>query len=421
MPVSYRGRGRGSSERTYQTLMDWTRRIMQLAVVATVLLYAYLMYGLFAGDVGNWAHLAAAEKTRIATNIEGAVFYLNIALGVLLFTVCILYYDEEALGYVLIAASVVLYFGLPFLLNEGLGNQLTEWQRTQNRAALAILNQLKIAAIMMAVPGSLLAIRDLIMRVVYGSARHKEEFSAMQYGGNVHEEAPPNKPLVGVMAKCWQLAFCRDAIRKGCPIYHARTRCWKERVGCMCEENVIRHAMDALIGKELITMEEPKETEEEFITTGVGATVAKSDVADEKTVEVARRPPPPPPNPRNVKIPHNPNLPHSVKVERCKNCVIYNEHQRLKYQFLAPLLVMSVPALAFFQMENMMNLLGRVLSTADSLMSRLSLASGAPGTNLRGSIGGEGMVTYMILGCLVIIGTTMVLRFLEYCVFKLKI
>jgi hypothetical protein len=229
VPVTYGSRAR-SAERTYQIAMDWTRRVMQLAAVAVIILYGYILYGLLFGDVSHWATLNKAAQGRIATNIQGATHYVSIALGVLLLTLCILYYDEESLGYSLVAGSLFLYYGLPFLLTTLDPNQLEEWNKSNNQAALAIMSQFKIAALILAVPGGVLTLRDLILRFVDGSARKKEEFTAMQYGGAVQEEAPPSAPPIGMFAKCWQLSFCRDAIRKGCPIYHARTRCWKERV-----------------------------------------------------------------------------------------------------------------------------------------------------------------------------------------------
>lgn len=427
MPISY-GSRRGSSERTYQIAMDWTRRIMQLATLGTILLYAYLFYGLFMGDVGNWASLSHNDRLRIVSNIQGACMYLNVVLGVLLLTLCILYYDEESLGYMLVAGGVVLYYGLPFLLDQVLGNQLQAWSESHNLAALAIINQLKLAALMLAVPGGVLAIRDLILRVFTGSAHRREEFSAMQYGGSVHEEKPPSKPPVGILAKCWQLPYCRDVIRKGCPIYHARTKCWKERVGCMCEENVIRHAMDAIISKELIQKDEPDADDP---LGGIGSLAITKEAPGEsealleweKTQEYpSRTAVAAPPAPRHVKIPHNPNVPMHVKVERCRNCVIYNEHQRLKYQFFAPLLVLAVPAVAFVELQTLSNWLNQLLSEVDRLLGKLSLSGGggvAP--DLAGSITSIGFANYVIIGCLVVILTTMALRFLEYVVFKLKL
>src|SRR2546423_4243447 len=154
VPVNYRG-GRASSERMYVVAMDWTRRIFQLAIVATILLYAYLLYGLFFGDIGNWANISHNDRVRILENVTGAVNYVNIAAGILLITSCILFYDEEAFGYTLIAGSVALYYALPFALDMVFGNLLSTWESSHNQAALQIMSQLKVAAIMMAVPGAI--------------------------------------------------------------------------------------------------------------------------------------------------------------------------------------------------------------------------------------------------------------------------
>lgn len=394
---------------------------MQLAAVGTILFYAYFIYGLFFGDVGHWATLSHDDRVRIATNIDSAVFYLNIVLGVFLVTVCILFYDEEPYGYALVAGSVALYYGLPFLLDFMAPNLVADWQKNGNRAALAIFNQLKMAALMMAIPGGILTVRDLFLRIIDGGSRRKEEFSAMQYGGSVREEEENvGTPILGIFAKCWQLPYCRPAIRKGCPIYHARTRCWRQRVGCMCEENVIRHAMDALIGKELIKTDQPDVNMESTGIAGLTLEKDRDETTQEKTTELPRRHSPPP-HPRNVKIPHNPNIPMKFKVERCRNCVIYNEHQRMKYQFFAPLMVLLLPALTIWQFDVITNGLNRIIHTMDTFMSKLSLA-GDGGRAVGVSLLGVPMsVQYIIIGCLVVIGTTMVLRAMEYVLFKWKI
>jgi hypothetical protein len=421
LPVTYSSR-RGSSERTIQTFLDWTRRVNQLAILATAILYAYVLYGLFMGDVGHWRTLSPADQLRIATNVESALFYLNIAIGILLLTLCILYYDEEPLGYTLIGIAVLLYYGVPFLLSSVFGDMVGEWQSSHNRAALSILVQLKTAALMLAVPGGILVLRDLFLRVVEGGSRRREEFTAMQYGGAVKEEERPGRPLIGIMAKCWQLPFCRDAIRKGCPIYHARTRCWRQRVGCMCEENVIRHAMDAVISKELIMFDAPVAQSGLIdMTPVIGENPNPPPAEVNRTEEFPARSAGPPASRRDVRIPHNPNIPMSVKKERCRNCVIYNEHQRLKYQFFAPLVVLAVPVLAFLKAQDLSDLLNRVFAGVDSLMARLALTGGAQNTGALTSMSSVGFANYVLIGCLVVIAATMSLRFLEYVIFKMKI
>ena len=417
MPVTVRS-GRHSTERTYQTLMDWTRRVMQLAALGTIVLYAYLIYGLFVGDVGHWAILNHEERLRIGGAVQGAVTYLNVVLGVFLVSVCILYYDEEPIGYILVGGALALYYGLPFLIDAFLPNQISQWTSSNNWAAHAIFNQLHVAALMLAVPGGILTVRDLILRIVDGGSRRKEEFTAMQYGGSVQEEENVGTPILGIFAKCWQLPYCRPAIRKGCPIYHARTRCWRERVGCMCEENVIRHAMDALIGKELIKKEQP---DVELDSGGIaGLTLEKDrEAVQEKTTELPARVGPPP-SPRNVKIPHNPNIPMRFKVERCRNCVIYNEHQRMKYQFFAPLMVLALPAMTVWQFDAISGWLNGIIHSMDVMMSKLALTQGAQASGAS-FLATPVAVQYIIIGCLVVIGTTMVLRGMEYVLFKWKV
>lgn len=419
MPITYSSR-RSSGERQYQIFMDWTRRIMQLAALATIILYAYLFYGLLLGDVGHWSALSAADKVRIAGNVEGAVFWLSVALGLLLLTMCILYYDEESFGYTLVGAAVFLYYGLPFLFNMLMSGQLEDWQKTKNVAALAIYNQLRLAGLMLGVPGVVLTVRDLILRLVDGSQRKRNEFSAMQYGGSVKEEAPVGIAPIGMLAKCWQLPFCRDAIRRRCPIYHARTRCWRERVGCMCEENVIRNAMDAVINKELITFD--KALDGESAIKGMDDPLAaKGDVATvEKTEEIQRPEYVPPVSPKHVKIPHNPNLSMKLKVERCRNCVIYNEHQRLKYQFFAPVFVLAVPAIAYFNIDKLLQGLDNLLHTIDRAMERLSPVANPHPIGISGLTSTNDVAKFVIVGCMIVVVTSMALRLLEYCVFKLK-
>lgn len=420
MPVTFRSGG-GSSERTFQVAMDWTRKIMQLAAVITIALYAYLLYGLFMGGVGEWSTLAPADRTRIAQNVDSAILYLNIALGAFLITLCILYYDEEPYGYLLVAGAVALFYGVPFLVDTMTPGLIAGWQQSRNTAAIATFNQLKVAALLMAVPGGILTIRDLILRVVDGGSRRKEEFTAMQYGGAVQEEEV-GTPILGIFAKCWQLPYCRPAIRKGCPIYHARTRCWRQRVGCMCEENVIRHAMDALIGKELIKKEQPDGSMDVGIE---GLTLEKdrepSEVPfEEKTTELPPRPTPTP-APKNVKIPHNPNIPMKFKVERCRNCVIYNEHQRMKYQFVAPLMVLALPALTVWKFQEITGGLNNLIHSMDVFMSKLSLTGGGGAASGVSFLATPTSVQFILIGCLVVIGTTMLLRALEVVIFRWKI
>jgi hypothetical protein len=420
LPVTTRASG-ASSERLVQSLLDWTRKTMQLAVLAVGGLYAYVIYGLTTGAVGQWETVALADRARVISNVEGGLLWLNVSIGILLLTLCILYYDEESLGYSLVAAAVLLYYGVPFLVDTAFPSVVKNWESSKNIGAMAILGQFRVAGLMLAVPGGILLLRDLFLRLVDGNRRKTEEYTAMEYRGSVKEQAAVRPAVIGVLAKCWQLAYCRDAIRVRCPIFHHRTKCWKERVGCMCEENVIRHALDALINKEIISFEKPKEEtldEDGELIAGIPGIRE----GQEPTRELPAKDIPKNVDRRHVKIPHNPNLSMYVKRERCRNCVIYNEHQRLKYQFLAPILVLAVPCVAYWQLDSIGGFLNKMLATLDNMMTRLSLDPNATNKGIVSSITQTSMVAqYMVLGCLIVIVMTMAIRVMEWAIFKLKI
>lgn len=420
MPITNRRpTPRYSSERAYQTFMDWMRKVLQVSAPVTALILGYLIYHLLMGVVPEWATLSAASRQQSIQIISSAVTWLNLSLAILLISLVVLFYDEEVLGYVLVLLAVGLYYGVPFLFDQCLASQVAEWHRVKNPVALAIYNELRFMGLVVALPGLALMLRDIVCRLAHGVKRDRDEFTAMQYGGSAHEEAPTGIALIGVLAKCSQMTFCREAMRVVCPIYLSHTRCWHERIGCMCEENVVRRAVDSVIH-----MDEPKPSEPVPAADAIrmadepepGPEKKPSKDSSDVTVEMPSRSRVPR---GKVRIPHNTLISPAAKRARCRDCVIYNEHQRLKYQFFAPLVVLGVPALAWWQIDAIASVLGALLQSADRVMSRLSLDPNMRSTGIADAI--PSSAQYIIIGCLVVIATTMALRFLETCTFKWKV
>ena len=256
-----------------------------------------------------------------------------------------------------------------------------------------------------AVPGVLLFVYSLYGRLANG--RRGPDLTALQYGKGAKKEKVP-KALIAATAKCWQLPFCREGIRVKCPIYLGRTKCWKERVGCMCEENIILLATG---GEE----HKPTDMTKEVGFVAIGDLISKSE-AEKRTTMNTRQ------GPRGVRIPTNPHLTDGQKRERCRNCIIYNEHQRMKYQLLAPLVTVAVPALVFLQFDSIRDWLSGAMRTLDTMIAGLkftgeSASSGALSNQVSSSIFIQGA----IILCLTLMVMTWALRLLEYCTFKIKI
>src|SRR5205823_3893098 len=123
----------------------------------------------------------------------------------------------------------------------------------------------------------------------------------LKYGKGIKEEQNIRNTFMG---KCWQLPYCRKFVRERCLIYHSRRTCWKERVGCMCEEEVIRNAME-------------------------NRTIPKDAVAAAKYIPVNNR------------------ITMAQKRERCRQCVIFNEHLKHQYRLFLPVTVAAFALLSF--------------------------------------------------------------------------
>jgi hypothetical protein len=114
-----------------------------------------------------------------------------------------------------------------------------------------------------------------------------------------------------------------------------------------------------------------------------------------------------------------PILTKARKIERCQNCVIYNEHQRQKYNAMVTVALAVVPMFLYFNSAVLQNIVVIGLNGFEKVTHRLSFSSDAS-TPLLMQNGYSPMLewTLIISGCIVVIAQ--VLRLIEYYCFKLK-
>ena len=177
----------------------------------------------------------------------------------------------------------------------------------------------------------------------------------------------------------------------------------------MCEENVLRLAMG---GEE----HKPIDMTQQAGFVPIGDLITKSEQASRPSVPTKA-------GPRGVRIPTNPHLSEGQKRMRCNNCVIYNEHQRQKYSLLSPFVTIAVPILVFLNFEQFQGVLASGLTMLDKIMAGLSFTGKVkPGhSDLTMNINGSLPITAIIIMALTLLVMTWALRFLEYCMFKIKI
>ncbi|MBX3111995.1 MAG: hypothetical protein KF857_08300 [Fimbriimonadaceae bacterium] len=236
---------------------------------------------------------AGANAAQVAQNVQ--LFGQAALIGVIAVSIGVgwLMWGEETVGLILLIIGLALVFS-PSYLPGMLGAQPSE-QGSKAMEALAG------AGYPAAIIGFLLIVGHIAM-VVRTRASQGSRADQMKYGQGIKEESDVRNVILG---KCWQLPYCRKFVRERCPIYHSKRTCWKERVGCMCEESVIRNAME-------------------------GKVIPADVVAASKF------------------IPQNHKLTAQQKFERCKQCIIYNEHQKHKYKLALPMATVGVAVVYVF-------------------------------------------------------------------------
>lgn len=347
-------------EETFQHLLEGAAKLLFWAgVVATVVAAGFLVYTFIIFSGGNTANAVQAQS-----NID--IFHKVLLAGVIAAGVgsTFLFWGDDTLCAIQLIATALLCFS-PLLVRISTGKGETNVGPVADQA-LATLQGGGFAFGILAV---CVLIADIGMRIRL-RALQGARADLLKYGKGVKEERDIQNVFMG---KCWQLPFCRKFVRERCPIYHSKRTCWRERVGCMCEEEVIAQAM-------------------------ANRPIPRDAVAAAKFIPVNNR------------------LTMAAKMQRCRQCVIYNEHQKHKYRIAVP------SALAFYALivavlfTPLMSAMNSLVNAVDRV---LKVATYDPGTATQADA-----PTYfkvVLLMCFVVICLTYTLRLIEYLIFKAKV
>jgi hypothetical protein len=351
----------GTSEALQGFLDSFARLLLYVGAAALVLGAAIIIVNLMQG-----AMMSAASQAQAVKNIElfGKVAMIG-GIGAS-FGASWLWWGEETVGPLMLIVGGALYFSAYYV--PGI------FQLPPGQVVASGLSTLSNAGAPVGIIGLLVILADLTgrMRLRASEGARAEQ---LKFGKGMKEERDIRNVFLG---KCWQLPYCRKFVRERCPIYHSRRTCWNERVGCMCEESVIQNAME-------------------------GKVIPSDIVAAAKYI------------PRNAKLTPN------QKAERCRQCVIYNEHQKHKYQLALPLSALALVGLFVVIHSPLKDLVQTMLEQADSVMvkdDRLAAAGGVDVTSVT-----KGVIPYaeiiMVAGFLILFAYTV--RVMEYLFFKLKV
>lgn len=332
------------------TIARWAFWGGVLTLVGSVIVIIYLMT-VAAGD--------ATKAAQIATSI--GLFQKGVIIGVVATVVgsAWLFWEEEMMVAINLGGACLLFFSSA-LLPEVIGNKDNAGTKA-GYEALGLGGQIYLGFALT------ILLVDIALRVRQRAAQGAKKDS-LKYGKGVTEESDRKNVFLG---KCWQLPYCRKFVREKCPIYHAQRTCWRELVGCMCEEAVIRVAMEG------------KPVSKEALLSGAA-------------------------------IPRNNKLSDSAKRERCRNCVIYNEHQKHKYKVAMPTVVIGYILLYILCKGPLSAFINGLLSRGSKAVTDLS-AGGIKNVQT-----GD-FFTQFLVGAVVVVMMAYTIKVVEYAIFKLKI
>ena len=108
----------------------------------------------------------------------------------------------------------------------------------------------------------------------------------------------------------------------------------------------------------------------------------------------------------------------AAKRERCRKCIIYNEHQRQKYKLAVGLCVAALPVAIFLCWQQLQTIVGGILNWAEGITARISLTPDT--TNSVSGMHSEVLQDVLIV-CIGLVVISQVLKVVEWAIFKLKI
>jgi len=273
-----------------ETILRWSLLAMGLATV-------YILYGIFSGQ------LTASASPRIVANLQLVGQVLAVSAG--LSTICLIIITFDEIAWSVLAGIFGLGYlvGIPFLISGNIrsatspaAEQIAIWGTLAGTIIVAMVG-LRILA-------------EVYHQLAHGELRLKPAQPKADEKAKPSEEA--KLKTIYPWTPCWQMPFCHQAIREICPAFKSHTTCWRYGRGCNCDPGLVEKLIRTG-GVGASTDSEQRQRQQEYM---------RSDLRADAPVERER-------------------------TLSCKECPIYLEHQRAKFRFVNPILVIAT-IVAFF-------------------------------------------------------------------------
>ena len=285
------------AEQSWTDLTKYAETILRWSLLAMVLATSYLLYGIFSRQ------LSPATPPRIVANLQLAGQVLAVSAG--LSTVCLVLITFAEIAWSVLAGIVGLGYllGIPFLIS-------THARSATSPAAQSLMMWGTLTGtIILAVVGVRI-LYEVYHQVVHGGLTPKK--AKPQAEGEAKPGEKAKIKTIRPWTPCWQMPFCHQVIREMCPAFKSRTPCWRFGRGCNCDPGLVEQLIRTG-GVGASTDSQQRQRQQEYIRSDLRA---DTPVQRERTIA-------------------------------CAQCAIYLEHQRAKFRFINPILVIAT-IVAFF-------------------------------------------------------------------------
>ena len=395
-----------------------------IALVAGAIGTLWLLASLIFGYYADFATFSKNTRVLALQNIKLAQLLMTWGFGLGALLSGIVFFGEEVLGYLLVAGALIIGLGIPAGFQQFGGDDFAAGKSL----ALASVYKAFFAGILLpAAVGALLVAYDVLQRIVKTiRERPTVKVDAMTFGAGAAVENHDRPARTSILGKCWEGPFCRDFIRPHCPVFLKRQACWTNKVGCYCEEDIVSKAIAKVTGPTLPMAGSRFKTAapetnpisgapdpmaagfQELGTSGMATrgfgTIGGGDLTPGRSAPALP--------------PRKAELSAGQKRERCRSCVIYNEHQREKYNVLLPIVVIGTILLCGYFAFQFQGNATVVITAIETFVNRFSFLPGNKGVSLGES---SGAVAWFFIGAATIMIISKSLQLLEWCVFKIKI
>jgi len=342
----------------------------------------YLLWGMWSGAFAspNWTTVYTHDdRARAFANISlaGNIMWWVLSIATLMFL--FLFYHEEYCGYSLLAGGIFLQVAVPYITTALYGFM----NLVPSGATTNIFGLLQAQSWVIGIPGLILTLFNIYRATVSGLEEAKVKRKHLQFGQKAINDPKPRSQFLG---PCWNLPYCKDSIRGKCPIYIKKQGpCWRNKRGCMCDQTI------------LLLASAPNWKQ------NVAATVDKLDG------KIGGRVMP--------ELPPQPQLSHAAKVERCRQCVIFNLHQEQKYKLVVGVVLAGTLGSVIFYNSQLLNGIGYFFTSANLLIGRFSTSTTVTPLYPHGA---PPLVEWAILVAAVLVVIANILQVAEWWCFKLK-